>query len=103
MATAVEQDPELAQWLKRAPTVIINMGSIFTWDRAYITEMALALKEVLCEIPLCKYFWKPQKAPELSQDDVTATVAPVVKDIETDRLRVCAWIKTDPTALMENG
>jgi len=102
MASAAEQDAELVQWLTRAPTVIINMGSIFTWDSAYIVEMALVLKQVLKDTNV-QVLWKLQKRPDLSQDEVIAALAPVAKAIEEDRVRVSAWIKADPTALMETG
>jgi len=102
MASAAEQDPELAQWLSTRPTVIINMGSIFTWDKAYITEMALALEKVLRETNV-QVLWKLQTRADSSDADVAAALAPVAKEIEEDRVRISAWIKADPTALMETG
>lgn len=102
MALATEQDPELAAWLTKAPTLIINMGSIFTWDKVYITQMALALRKVLDATDV-QVLWKLQKRAGFHEDDVKAALAPLADEVQGDRIRLVPWIKADPAAIMETG
>jgi hypothetical protein len=67
MAPAAEQDPELAAWLEKAPTVLINLGSSVDYDELSATEMAKAIKTLLgstdVQVP-----WKLNKRADFPDD-----------------------------------
>ncbi|KAK8066918.1 hypothetical protein PG997_013665 [Apiospora hydei] len=48
-ATAVQQDPELASWLERAPTLLINLGSVYKYTEESAKSMAQAIQVVLAQ------------------------------------------------------
>lgn len=98
MASAAEQDPELAAWLGQRPTILINMGSVFTWTEHSATQMARALKTVMNKMDV-QVLWKLSKREAFS-DDVFLDLS---SEIQSNRVRVTSWIKADPTALMETG
>ncbi|EXF84532.1 hypothetical protein CFIO01_09660 [Colletotrichum fioriniae PJ7] len=99
VASAAEQDLELTLWLKRAPTVLINLGSLFEYDADRASSMAGALETVLGRTNV-QVLWKLNKAPSLDDKDWR----PVVEEfITNDRLRVSKWLTVDPTALLETG
>lgn len=45
--SADEQDPELLAWLKQAPTVVVNLGSLFKYSEDRTRMMAEAIHAVL--------------------------------------------------------
>ncbi|KXH57228.1 hypothetical protein CNYM01_12579 [Colletotrichum nymphaeae SA-01] len=79
VASAAEQDNDLTLWLRRAPAVLVNLGSLFEYDA----------DTVLWKMNTCldDKHWRP-----------------LVEDfIATDRLRVSKWLTVDPAALLETG
>jgi hypothetical protein len=96
---AVEQDPELAAWLSRAPTVLVNLGSLFTYTEEQATTMALAIRDVLARTDV-QVLWKMAK--EGSYPDTGYTL-PVRSDIEKGRLRITDWLSVSPVSLLETG
>ncbi|OHF03134.1 hypothetical protein CORC01_01518 [Colletotrichum orchidophilum] len=99
VASAAEQDPELAGWLARAPTVLVNLGSLFEYDAGRARDMAGAL-EVVMERTGVQVLWKLNAAAGLRGKDWEPLVE---RFIEGGRLRVSKWLSVDPTALLETG
>ncbi|KAF5502658.1 Glycosyltransferase sdnJ [Colletotrichum aenigma] len=101
VATAEEQDPELANWMKKAPTVLINLGSFFRYDEERARAMAGSLKVVL-ERTEVQVLWKimPNTEPVL-EDGVWMPL--VVDYVKSGRLRVEKWLSADPLSLLETG
>ncbi|CZR69812.1 uncharacterized protein PAC_19712 [Phialocephala subalpina] len=97
-APAAEQDPELAAWLSRAPTVLINLGSTVTFDEYGAGEMVHAIKNLLSNTTL-QVLWKFNKRGIYSRD----VFSEVWKEIEDGRLRLEKWLSIDPAAMMETG
>lgn len=119
-APASEQDPELAAWLKRAPTVLINLGSnvavsrlvalsrhrdrpprdanIRQYDEPRATAMSLAVAEVM-EKTGVQVIWKFNKHGDYGDD----ALSPLNPYIDGDRLRLRNWLTADPSSLLETG
>lgn len=97
-APAVEQDKELATWLQKAPTVLINLGSSVNYDEKAATEMARAVKELL-ETSGVQVLWKFNKRREFPD----SFLAELQEYIAQGRLRLEKWIKIDPASLLETG
>ncbi len=98
VATADKQDEELASWLKRAPTVLVNLGSAVEYDERMAREMAGALATVL-ESTNTQVLWKLQKACEFSD----GALEPVEEHIKSGRLRIESWLDVDPVSLLQTG
>ncbi|KAK7448563.1 hypothetical protein CaCOL14_011792 [Colletotrichum acutatum] len=98
-SSAEEQDPELAAWLAKAPTILVNLGSLFEYDVGRAQDMAGALKIVM-ERTDVQVLWKLNRAASLKDEDWKPLVD---KFIRNDRLRVSKWLTVDPTALLETG
>lgn len=97
-APAVEQDKELATWLEKAPTVLINLGSTVNYDERAATEMARAVKELL-ETSGVQILWKFNKRREFPD----SFLVELQEFITQGRLRLEKWIKIDPASLLETG
>ncbi|KAI1423191.1 hypothetical protein F5Y12DRAFT_758591 [Xylaria sp. FL1777] len=95
---AIGQDPELVAWLSRAPTVLVNLGSIFTYSEHHATTMALALEEVLAKTDV-QVLWKIAMAENVP-DNYTL---PAQKIIDQGRLRVTNWLTVSPASIMDTG
>jgi hypothetical protein len=97
-ASAAQQDPELADWLLKRPTVLINLGSIYTYTELAAREMATAL-DTLFETTNCQVLWKFNKRSNFSDDFLGIFDLHLTRD----RIRLETWLATDPAALMETG
>ncbi|KAI0446503.1 hypothetical protein F4803DRAFT_567884 [Xylaria telfairii] len=95
---AAEQDPELVAWLSRAPTVLVNLGSLFTYSEHHATVMAVAIEEVLAKTDV-QVLWKMAKE-EGVPDNYTL---PVKGLIDQGRLRVVDWLTVSPASILETG
>ncbi|EDO01043.1 hypothetical protein SS1G_03517 [Sclerotinia sclerotiorum 1980 UF-70] len=97
-APASEQDPELTEWLKISPTILINLGSSVNYDEPAATEMAKSIK-ILLENSTIQVLWKFNKRHEFSDQflDILSS------DLQSQRVKITNWIKVDPAALLETG
>jgi hypothetical protein len=102
-ASAAQQDPELASWLDRAPTVLINLGSMFDYDEQRAIAMVGAIKTLLEQTDV-QVLWKFNKreyhipVAEFAEDFLST-----VSQYLGSRLRVESWISIDPTVILETG
>ena len=97
-APASEQDPEIANWLKRAPTIFINLGSHTAYTEPAASEIILALKEAINTYNV-QVLWKFNKQSNYSDD----FLLPVKDEIADGRIKMEKWIQADPAALLETG
>jgi hypothetical protein len=98
VASAEAQDPALAEWVQRAPTVLINLGSNFNYDEEGARQMAKAVKMLLDKAQV-QVLWKVNKRHEFDDD--------YLRDLQFerifDRLRLERWLPIDPATLLETG
>jgi hypothetical protein len=97
-APAAEQDAELAAWMKKAPTVLVNLGSMVKYNEQRAGAMAKAIAEVV-ERTGVQVLWKFGKFGEYDDE----ALAPLVKHVESGRVRMPSWLAADPLSLLETG
>ncbi|RFU72633.1 glycosyltransferase family 1 [Trichoderma arundinaceum] len=97
-APAEAQSAELAGWLKKAPTMLINLGSAVSYDEQMARVMVDAIVPVL-EAKGVQILWKMPKGGEYSDD----FLEPARKYVENGRLRLESWLEVDPTSLYNTG
>ncbi|KAG9253746.1 uncharacterized protein F5Z01DRAFT_127520 [Emericellopsis atlantica] len=96
-APAEQQDPELVAWMKRAPTVLINLGSSVVYDDQRARAFAEAIANVLARSDV-QVLWKFRTWGVMSDDYLDA-----LKPYVGDRVRLPTWLAADPYALLESG
>lgn len=101
VATAEEQDPELASWLAKRPTLLINLGSVTDYSELRAVEMAKAIQTVLDNTDV-QVLWKFNK--RVYADKRAAFTTDFLGPLKDNpRLRMENWIKIDPAAMMKTG
>jgi hypothetical protein len=112
VAPASQQDPELVEWLKKAPTVLINLGStvmvsslanlslVLTkqYNEAQASVMVLAVAKVLDQLDV-QFLWKFNKHGNYSDN----VFLPVQRYLEDGQLKLEKWLTVDPTSILETG
>lgn len=89
-------DAELAQWLSRRPTVIINLGSLFRYDESSANSMLGAIEILLQRVPGVQVLWKMSAL----QDEVV-WVGKLKKQLAVEgRVRVEEWISAEMAAVL---
>ncbi|KAK5632752.1 hypothetical protein RRF57_008466 [Xylaria bambusicola] len=95
---AIEHDPELVAWLAKAPTILVNLGSLFTYSEHHATTMALALEEILAKTDV-QVLWKMSYAEDVP-DNYTLPAQNIIKQ---GRLKVTNWLTVTPASLLDTG
>ncbi|KAI1335398.1 hypothetical protein F5Y15DRAFT_428249 [Xylariaceae sp. FL0016] len=95
---AKNQDSELVAWLAKGPTVLVNLGSLFTYNEQRAAVMAQALK-ILMDRTDVQILWKLGKESAFG-DSYTEVVE---EYIAGDRLRIKNWLTVNPVSLMDTG
>lgn len=98
VAPAETQSADLAGWIKKAPTILVNLGSAFRYEEQGAGVMAEAIAAVL-DATDAQILWKMHKAKEYGDD----FLAPAKKYVENGRLRLESWLDVDPMSLYNTG
>lgn len=99
VAPAETQSAELAAWVKKAPTMLINLGSAVRYEEPMAQVMADAIVLLLDKDKDVQVLWKMQKEGEFGDDFLQSAR----KYIEGGRLRLESWLEVDPTSLFKTG
>ena len=99
-APLAEENPELAAWLARAPTILINLGSHIDYDEDAAVAIVGAIQPLL-DAGAVQVLWKFNKRPTANFSD--AFLAPVAAHVEAGALRLERWIDADIAALLATG
>lgn len=96
-----ETDPQMAAWLEKGPTVLINTG---THDEVTLTEareMSTALRILLNRDPTIRILWKLRvhRADKAVHDTITAIIG---KERESGRVKVVDWLVAEPLAILRH-
>ncbi|OAA51151.1 hypothetical protein BBO_01098 [Beauveria brongniartii RCEF 3172] len=99
-----DADSELAGWLAKRPTVLVNLGTHASYDEQHARGMAGALDQLLeagkkCKKPI-QVLWK------LNKRDVSDASGDLLKSFTTkwsQDLRVVSWLDVEPTSILESG
>ncbi|KAI9746285.1 MAG: hypothetical protein M1835_002450 [Candelina submexicana] len=98
-----ESDPELAAWLERAPTVLVNLGSHFEsdWVPGFGFGLATALRILLDRRPDIQVLWKLKKSKSPNgHQDISEILGEATK---SGRIRIESWLKPDSPAILQSG
>jgi hypothetical protein len=106
-----EADPELAGWLSRAPTILINLGTFFEWNERQSTETAKALRIAFQgvsndpKLANVQVLWKLKKQSKMpfSLERGSPFYDIIGSEIESQRVRVVSWLATSPLSILESG
>ena len=101
VADAEEQDPDLTAWLTRAPTLLVNLGSMVRYNAVTAGTMAKSFRPVL-ETTNIQFLWKLMTS--VDEPDIPEEVfQPIQEYIQSGRVRIEKWLNADPTALLDTG
>ncbi|KAI1420153.1 hypothetical protein F5Y12DRAFT_774407 [Xylaria sp. FL1777] len=105
LGPAKQQAPALVEWLARAPTMLISLGSLFVWTEAHATAMAQAIADTLIRQSNLQILWKFRKAPYDAEgttygDEFMILLRPF---LENGRLKIESWLDVQPVSLLETG
>lgn len=92
---ADEQFAELLSWLNQAPTIVINLGSLFKYSEDRAMMMAEAIHAILRAFDV-QILWKMAGAPEISGDYLLSSM----EDVGTNRIRIMEWLPIDTLTLL---
>ncbi|KAF9890306.1 hypothetical protein FE257_006221 [Aspergillus nanangensis] len=104
-ATVQDQDPEMARWLQQAPTVLVNLGTLYAPDPDVALNIAVGLKMFLDAWtggPV-QVLWKLPKHPNDGDDVYVRAVRPLAVEVEAGSVRICPWFQVEPLAMLETG
>lgn len=99
---AEEQDEELVLWLRKLPTVLINLGSSTQYDESRVISMVAAIAESLEARPDLQFIWKYRLSSNMNTT-IDDYIRPVQEYIKNGRLRITRWLTVDPASLLESG
>jgi hypothetical protein len=92
-------DPELETWLKRKPTVLVNLGSNYVSAPAFSQALATALRLQLERSSDVQVLWKLK----IKGDLVSEVEEILSKEIAAGRVKIESWLKAEPGALLRSG
>ncbi|KAF6830911.1 udp-glucoronosyl and udp-glucosyl transferase family protein [Colletotrichum plurivorum] len=112
-------DPEMAAWLRRGPTIYINLGTHIEYDLERAKEMAYALREFLDRAAEAGFvgedkfqiLWKmPRLLEEGDGEDQTKFDGRwmeftdiLLNELIEDRARITHWFTAEPKSILESG
>lgn len=104
-ASAAEQDPELATWIKKTPNVMINIGSHVEYDEKAAREMADAIRLLLeqTDVQVLRKFNKRKDTEGAIAVDFPMDFVKEMLGANIGRLRMTNWLTIDPPAMLETG
>ncbi|RLL97770.1 hypothetical protein CFD26_101966 [Aspergillus turcosus] len=104
-ASVEKQDPELASWLRKAPTVLINLGTLYAPDPKVAENIARGLKMFLTSWKGDKVqiLWKLPKHPHDEDDVYAQSIKPLQAEVEADSARIQPWFEVEPMAMLQTG
>ncbi|OAA48786.1 3-hydroxyacid dehydrogenase/reductase [Cordyceps fumosorosea ARSEF 2679] len=96
-----EADPELAKWLARRPTVLVNLGTHASYDAQHARGMAGALDRMLKEAKgkgeALQVLWKlnGREGEDVKLEEFTGRWG--------DAVKVVKWLDVEPSSILESG
>ncbi|OGM39469.1 UDP-glucoronosyl and UDP-glucosyl transferase family protein [Aspergillus bombycis] len=98
-APIAEEDPELASWLGRRPTVLVNLGSHVTYTIDVLKELMVGFRMLLDRRPGVQILWKIKPSPGTVLEDIT-----LPDDLRTavaeGQVRVEPWLAVEPICIL---
>jgi hypothetical protein len=98
LAPVSKRDPDLASWLTRAPTVLINLGTHTDYNETDATAMVGGIRTLLDNTD-AQVLWKFNKRHPYNDD----FLSPLKKELASKRVVMQKWINAEPASLLESG
>lgn len=96
-------DAELAEWLSKSPTVLVNLGTHASYDEDHALQTAKALDVFLDAAEkqgkLYQVLWKLNKRTEFGNSPAFNGIVTKWKSV----LRITNWLKPEPCSLLASG
>ncbi|KAF5865552.1 hypothetical protein ETB97_003396 [Aspergillus alliaceus] len=104
-ASVLKQDPELASWLENAPTILVNLGTLYAPDPNVAENLALGLKLFLnaWKGEKVQVLWKLPKHPHDEDDVYSQSIEPLRQETTDGRIRIHPWFTVEPMAMLQTG
>ncbi|QSZ29829.1 hypothetical protein DSL72_004347 [Monilinia vaccinii-corymbosi] len=96
--TLSQTDPELLAWLRRNPTVLINLGSHVYGSVKFNRQLATATRILLSRNPRMQVLWKLKPTASGSDAATADILAPVA-----DRVQRVKWLRAEPISILRSG
>ncbi|KAH7027263.1 uncharacterized protein B0I36DRAFT_326774 [Microdochium trichocladiopsis] len=99
--------PPLLEWVRRGPTMLINMGSMYEFREPELRVMAAAIDVVLREVPGVQVLWKAKLAKDVVgpesryfRDDEGLLASLCQEGQQNGRVKVEKWLEVEPPTLV---
>lgn len=92
-------DANLANWLQKGPTVMINLGTHFSSEEKPAVELSKALKILFTARPDVQVLWKLK----FSWRESAEVSAIVTEYVDSGRLRIESWLDAEPATILSTG
>lgn len=96
-------DPDLLAWLKRAPTVLVSLGTHFEAYAETVREQAIGLRVLLEARPDIQVLWKLKREATSEKSGQENLDSILGQFIESGRVRIESWLNADPVAILRSG
>ena len=95
-----QENSELAAWLWRGPTVLINMGSLVTLGQATTRQFAEAIRMLLDTRRDIQVLWKLQRDGQTGPDN---SLECIKAEITAGIVRIEEWLPVEPICILLSG
>ncbi|KAL3263816.1 hypothetical protein ABHI18_001359 [Aspergillus niger] len=104
-ASVEKQDPQMHKWLKQAPTILVNLGTLYAPDPKVAEEIATGLKEFLnaWKGEKVQILWKLPKHPHDEDDIYSRSIEPLKKETDEGSVLIRPWFEVEPMAMLQTG
>ncbi|KAE8149115.1 hypothetical protein BDV25DRAFT_130633 [Aspergillus avenaceus] len=96
-----EEDPDLASWLARHPTVLVNLGSHLTYTDEVMGEFMKAFRMLWDKRPGVQILWKIlTKTGKVSEEALPSDLRAAIAG---GQVRVESWLAVEPVSILKSG
>ncbi|KAL3470325.1 hypothetical protein BJX99DRAFT_264317 [Aspergillus californicus] len=104
VAPVKTQDPEMFTWLHQAPTVLINLGTLYAPDPSVVLEIAQGVKTFLATSDrTIQVLWKLPKHPHDQDEIYNQSITSLQTELDSGQVRIRSWFEVEPLAMLETG
>jgi len=107
VAATAGLDPFI-EWVRRAPTVLVNMGSMYEFKEPQLRTMAAAIDKFIGDVPGVQILWKAKLAEDIvaergpgRRDSIAGLLAKLCPQGQEDgRVKITEWLDIEPPTLL---
>ena len=104
-ASVERQNPNMARWLKQAPTILVNLGTLYAPEPSVAQHIATGLKTFLdsWKGEKVQILWKLPKHPRDEDNVYAKSIAPLTREVVEGSVQIQPWFEVEPLAMLETG